>query len=66
MDIGPPPGPDFFLFSDTAESARRLTAAGFHGVDKIKADVASNLTEYRAAHDYHIPMPVVIASAAKP
>jgi ubiquinone/menaquinone biosynthesis C-methylase UbiE len=33
MDIGLPPGPNFFLFSDAAESERRLTAAGFQGVE---------------------------------
>ena len=33
MDIGLPPGPNFFLFSDKDESARRLSAAGFMEVD---------------------------------
>jgi ubiquinone/menaquinone biosynthesis C-methylase UbiE len=106
MDIGLPPGPNFFLFSDTAESERRLAAAGFRDIefrtveqtwhlssadelvaavmngsvraaatlrgqdqqalDRIKAAVASNLTQYQADQEYHVPMPVVIASAAKP
>ena len=33
MDIGLPSGPNFFLFSDTAESERRLTIAGFQGIE---------------------------------
>jgi ubiquinone/menaquinone biosynthesis C-methylase UbiE len=30
MDVGLPVGPNFFLFSDSAQSARVLQAAGFH------------------------------------
>ena len=32
MDIGLPQGPNFFLFSDPAESTRRLVAAGFGAI----------------------------------
>ena len=32
MDIGLPPGPSYFLFSDPAESERRLVGAGFQSV----------------------------------
>jgi SAM-dependent methyltransferase len=33
MDIGLPPGPNFFLFSDPGESEKRLTIAGFKGIE---------------------------------
>lgn len=33
MDIGLPPGPNFFLLSNREESASRLSAAGFMGVE---------------------------------
>lgn len=33
MDIGLPSGPNFFMFSDTSESERRLTAFGFEGIE---------------------------------
>lgn len=33
MDVGLPPGPDFFLFSDGRESEKRLSAAGFIDIE---------------------------------
>lgn len=106
MDVGLPSGPNFFLFSDTDESERRLVDAGFHDVEfsiapqtwrlssakelfgavmngsvraaatlrgqekgaleRIKAEVEKNLIVYRAGAEYRLPMPAVVASAAKP
>lgn len=106
MEIGLPPGPNFFLFSDSTESERRLASIGFQDFEfstvsqqwrmfsiddlfaavmsgtvraaatlrgqnqaamgEIKAAVESDLARYRIGREYRIPMPVVIASAAKP
>ena len=106
MDIGLPSGPNFFLFSDPNESKRRLTTAGFQGIEfriiaqtwrlsspdelfaavmngsvraaatlrgqeagameRIQSAVASALAEYRTGHEYRIPMPALVASAARP
>ncbi len=106
LDIGLPSGPSFFLFSDTTESERRLTAAGFQSIEFstvaqtwrlssadelfaavingsvraaatlrgqkervleiIKTKVTSDLAEYQIGDEYRIPLPVVVASGARP
>jgi SAM-dependent methyltransferase len=105
-DFGVPPGPDFFAFSDPAQSRPRLEAAGFadvvfatvpqvwrvRTVDEALAAVAEGTVRARAAlraqtpaamvriraaleqiwapyrreFGYELPMPVVLASGAKP
>jgi hypothetical protein len=44
MNIGLPQGPNFFLFSDPAESTKRLAAAGFGSIKIITQPQVWRLT----------------------
>jgi SAM-dependent methyltransferase len=106
MDVGLPPGPPFFLFSDPDESRRRLQAAGFvqtevrqlplvwrvsssdvafdavsrggvrtaavlaaqtpEALHRIRQAATATFEHYARGDTLAIPMPAVLASAAKP
>lgn len=105
-DFDMPQGPNFFLFSDPAESRRRMEAAGFVSIAfatvsqvwrvrtldeaiaavmegtvraraalraqspeamvRIRAALAETWAPHRRESGYELPMPVVLASGAKP
>jgi SAM-dependent methyltransferase len=106
MDVGLPPGPNFFLLSDPEQSTKALLAAGFEspacrqvpqvwrvsdpnrifrnitegGVraaaliraqspaarEAIRAAVREVVAGYKRGDSYEVPMPAMLATAAKP
>lgn len=54
------------VMNGSVRAAATLRGQEEEALGKIKAAVESDLAEYWTGHEYRIPMPVVVASAARP